>query len=246
LRRVPRLTGRDDVIAQIAALHPDLIVDLGDVSPRYADLAVRAQAATGSPAVLLDGSLRQTPQTVRTLAALLGRSERGEAVAHFAESVLAMAGSAAHRKVAYARGPDGSDLLVPGTLAGEVFDLLGWQLVAPTAAPEEMFHPSAIPEIAALDPDLLVLADPSAAVAIARAADWRAVRAVREHRILVAPSLPFGWIEEPPSLNRLAGVAWLSGQSADDVAQSLGAMLYGRPLTASEVNRVVEATWSAR
>ena len=28
---------------------------------------------------------------------------------------------------------------------------------------------------------------------------------------MVAPALPFGWVEEPPSINRLLGLAWLGG-----------------------------------
>jgi iron complex transport system substrate-binding protein len=33
--------------------------------------------------------------------------------------------------------------------------------------------------------------------------------AVTERRLLLAPSLPFGWLEGPPSVNRLIGVRWL-------------------------------------
>jgi len=38
---------------------------------------------------------------------------------------------------------------------------------------------------------------------------WRTIPAVRANRILCAPTFPFGWLDVPPSINRLAGVFWL-------------------------------------
>lgn len=34
--------------------------------------------------------------------------------------------------------------------------------------------------------------------------------AVRNDRVYVAPDVPFGWFDAPPSLNRLLGVQWLA------------------------------------
>jgi hypothetical protein len=39
LPQIPRLTGREDTTEKIQALKPDLILDYGTVSPRYAELA---------------------------------------------------------------------------------------------------------------------------------------------------------------------------------------------------------------
>jgi iron complex transport system substrate-binding protein len=38
---------------------------------------------------------------------------------------------------------------------------------------------------------------------------WRGVKAVRDGRIVLAPLLPFPWIDFPPSVNRLIGLPWL-------------------------------------
>ncbi len=90
LPQVPRLTGRDDVTEKVKALKPDLILDYGTVSPRYADLARATQQSTGIPTILLDGSLAGIPSTMRSLGALLHRKERGETLARFAEAILAL------------------------------------------------------------------------------------------------------------------------------------------------------------
>ena len=38
---------------------------------------------------------------------------------------------------------------------------------------------------------------------------WDQVRAVAQNKVYLAPSLPWGWIDAPPSLNRLIGLRWL-------------------------------------
>jgi len=40
---------------------------------------------------------------------------------------------------------------------------------------------------------------------------WAGVRAVRDGRVYLAPTAPFGWIDRPPSLNRVIGLKWLAG-----------------------------------
>jgi iron complex transport system substrate-binding protein len=38
---------------------------------------------------------------------------------------------------------------------------------------------------------------------------WQNVDAIKHHRVYLAPALPFGWFDRPPSVNRLIGVRWL-------------------------------------
>ena len=39
---------------------------------------------------------------------------------------------------------------------------------------------------------------------------WAAVEAVRDGRVHLSPKLPFGWVDFPPSVNRLIGLWWLA------------------------------------
>ncbi len=70
LPQIPRLTGGEDVTAKLQALRPDLILDYGTVSPRYADLARTTQEKTGVPTILRDGSLTE----IHTLSGCSGAS----------------------------------------------------------------------------------------------------------------------------------------------------------------------------
>ena len=39
---------------------------------------------------------------------------------------------------------------------------------------------------------------------------WAPVAAVRAGRVHLSPKLPFGWVDFPPSVNRLIGLWWLA------------------------------------
>ncbi len=243
LPQIPRLTGRDDVIAKIQALHPDLILDYGTVSPRYTGLAQTTQQRTGVPTILLDGSLAEIPRVIRLLGGILHREGRAETLASFAEALLALpVAQTAHPRVLYARGADGLMVAAPGTDVTEVFTRLGWQVVAPDG--EGPFRQSSIEAIRALDPDILIFAEPVMRDTVMHDDAWRAVRAVRDGHVSVAPSLPFGWLEEPPSINRLLGLAWLGGHDPVTLASLFNAAVYGHVLTKAQLETVLAGAHS--
>jgi iron complex transport system substrate-binding protein len=43
-----------------------------------------------------------------------------------------------------------------------------------------------------------------------KAPGWADTTAVHGNRVYVGPSLPYGWIDSLPSLNRLVGLKWLA------------------------------------
>ena len=235
--QIPRLTGRDDVSDKIIALKPDVIIDYGDTSARYVDLAVATEKRTGIPTLLLDGALDKIPATVRMLGKILHRPDRADDVARFAEALLSLPRPDSHPTVLYARGPDGLTVAAPGTDVTAVFNVLGWKVMAPDG--QGTFRKSTIEAIRALDPDRLVFADPAMQDTLAHDPAWQTVRAVQQGHAVVAPHLPFGWVEEPPSINRLIGLAWLSGGEPLLLASVSNAIFYGHSLTPAECDDVL-------
>ncbi len=242
LPAVPRITGREDVIDKAMALKPDLILDYGAIAERYVRLARATQEKTGVPTILLDGAIGKIPQTIRLLGDVLGRSERARVLAAFAEALLALpATRTGSPRVMYARGPDGLTTIIPGGDLSEVFVQVGWQPVAPAGdgADQGPFRRSTVAAVKALDPDIIIFADPGMRQVIAKDPAWQQVRAVQQGRAVIAPGLPFGWVEEPPSINRLAGVAWLRGHDATLLATTFNAVMYGRPLTPPQLGALL-------
>jgi iron complex transport system substrate-binding protein len=240
LPTIPRLTGKQDVTEQVRALHPDLIVDYGDITPAYVALSTATQEKLGVPTLLLDGALAETPHALRLLGAALHREQRAETLAKLAEAMLALPVPAAPHTVIYLRGTGDLRALAPGGTIADVFSRLGWQPLAPSG--EGTFRPATLAQIALLDPDVLLFADARMRGVVAASDAWRALRAVRTGRAFLAPALPFGWVEEPPSLNRLLGLAWLAGHEPASLAAAFGAVMYGHAPSTAELAALAEAT----
>lgn len=59
------------------------------------------------------------------------------------------------------------------------------------------------------NPETIVTIDPNFHRDVFADPLWRATRAARERRVFLPPNAPFGWIDFPPSTNRLIGLRWL-------------------------------------
>jgi len=247
LPKVPRLTGREDVSEQVRALKPDLIIDYGDVTPAYIDLAKKTRETLGVPTILLDGSLAKAPEVLLGLGHALHRDARAEDLARLVAKELAAvsapAPGAKPRGVVYVRGVESLRAVAPDVGASEVFTLGHWNVLSPPGSGS--FRPVTLEQIAALDPDELIFSDERMRRVVAMSEAWRALRAVREGHAYIAPAVPFGWIEEPPSLNRLLGLMWLAGRGGDGIApmaSELGHVLFGHTPTSAQIQALLEST----
>ncbi|TAD87409.1 MAG: iron ABC transporter substrate-binding protein [Alphaproteobacteria bacterium] len=215
---VGRLTGRGNTanLEVVLALKPDLILDVGSVASTYAELAERTQNQTGIPYALLDGRFGATVATYRRLGALLARTERAETLARWTEATLttltqriATVPQAERPRVYYARGPRGLETGLAGSINVETIEVLGARNVA-TGLPGRGLASVSLEQVLAWNPDVIITIDLTFAGEVARNPLWRAVSAVRSGRVHLSPKLPFGWVDFPPSVNRLIGLWWLA------------------------------------
>jgi iron complex transport system substrate-binding protein len=189
-----------------------VILDYGSTSPRYTDRATMVQKATGIPVLLLDGKLERTPETYRLLGAILG-TERAVDLAGAAARLLTITRERAEARreagpirVYYARSADGLTTATAASSLGDVLRLLDLVNVADGAEPGELSHVTR-DHVYAWNPDIVVTNNPEFWKA-RKGPDWAALPAVAQGRVYLAPALPFGWIDEPPSVNRLLGLLW--------------------------------------
>ena len=214
-----RLTGRggEANLERVLALEPDLIVDFGSVRGTYIDLADRVQEQTGIPYILVNGRFSETAASLRLLGRALGAPERGEALARDVEATFAAldralgAVPAGERPRVYlARGPDGLETGLKGSINTEIVERAGGRNVA--EAPGRYGLVQASPEqVIVADPDTIVTWDRIFYARVWRDRLWRGIEAVRRGRVYLSPTAPFGWIDRPPSVNRLMGLKWLAG-----------------------------------
>ncbi len=212
-----RLTGRGSTIGleSLLALRPDLVLDAGSVDPTHLSGAERVWQQTGLPYVLLDGRLPDHPRQLREAGRLLGVPRRGADLAGLAErildrvrSVVEAGGDEPPPRVYYARGPDGLETGLGGSINMEAIEFAGAGNVAARAGRGGLARVS-MEQVLDWDPQVLLTQDPDFARRVRGHRLWRQVSAVRSGRVHVAPVMPFGWLDGPPGVNRLVGLPWL-------------------------------------
>ncbi len=218
--------GRPANLEAMAALNPRLVIDYGDTDPENRALGDRMKARLGVDWRLIDGALTRIPQAIREAGVFLDADRAAIGLADEADGVLerwrrAPAGPVFY----YARGADGLETGFRGSLATEVLEGAGWTNVAEGSSDIGRVTRE---QVAAWDPEVLVTLSRTFAAAVQHDNVWRTRRDGRRRRLLLLPDHPFGWIDRPPSVNRLLACAWLADPAgAQMTVAGLTRRLYG-------------------
>lgn len=195
-------------IAAVAALKPGMVVDYGSLSARYVAADEKIGQELKVPAVLFSGDLGDIPFVARTLAKVLGETERGETVAKTAEGVLgrlkALGALPDNERVAIyvARGPDGLNALRGGTSFDEPLRLAGARNVV--AGGGGMLKRLSVEDVTKLKPAVVVFTDLEVLSSPLHAA------MPKETKWVLDAGEPYKVLAGPPSVNRLIGAAALA------------------------------------
>ena len=251
-----RLTGRGDTVSleRLIAAKPDLVLDFGSVTGTYVSLADRVQEQTGIPYALIDGTFAATPASLRLAANIIGRSARGAELATYAEKTFALVDDVVARvpagkrpKVYLARGPEGLETGGRGSINTEIIERVGAVNVAEGLGGRGNTANASLEQVVAWQPDAIVTLDRTFFAGVKTKPGWDQVRAVAENKVYLAPSLPWGWIDAPPSINRLMGLRWLlktfypieAGFDLRTDTRFFYALFYGVKLEDSQLDRLL-------
>src|SRR4029077_9535992 len=217
--------GPASMAATARLLHPDLIIDAGLVTPERAAFADQVQQLTGIPYILVDDTFVRIPAILRGIAIVLDVGERGRHLGRYAEQAInAMRGTLLIRPpdnrphVYYGRGAEGLETALPGSPEGEAISEGGAINVARALGRGQLavITPA---QLLAWNPEVIIAERRSFYDALRRNRNWRGLAAVRNKRVYLAPSSPFGWIDDPAGVTRLIGLYWLSGLFYPDTTQ---------------------------
>lgn len=223
-----RLTGRggEANLERVLQIAPDLIFDFGSVRDTYVDLADRTQAQTGIPYVLIDGRFENTPAALRLMGDILGVPERAEQLASHVEQVFARIDAilddvpeAERPRVYLARGPEGLETGMKGSINTEIIERAGGRNVADDGGATRGLVRSSMEQVIVANPEIIVTWDRNFFASVFDDPLWQGIEAVQEGRVHLAPTAPFGWIDRPPSLNRIMGLIWMAGLLYPDLWQ---------------------------
>ena len=213
---VGRITGRGNTanLETVLALKPNLIVDVGSINGTFVSLAARVQDQTGIPYALLDGRFVALATAYQKLGQLIGRQAAAEELADYTSRTLtAITGRIAdveteqRPRVYYARGPRGLVTGLGGSINVETIELIARNVAG--GAPGGLANTS-IEQVLLWNPDVIVTIDLEFFNAVRSDPAWTSVKAVRDNRVHLSPKMPFGWVDFPPSVNRLIGLRWLA------------------------------------
>jgi iron complex transport system substrate-binding protein len=251
-----RLTGRGDTanVEIVIKAKPDLVFDFGSVSPTYVSLAERVQEQTGIPYLLINGRLDHTAASIRVLGQALGVSERAEAIARYVEETeklidtrLKDISPGARKRVYLARQPNGLETGLQGSINTEIIERAGGINVAERATGRGGIANVSIEQVIAWAPDTIITWDANFFARVNDDPAWATIPAVVSRRVFQAPRLPFGWIDAPPSINRIIGLRWIAGLLYPDrfpedirvVARDFIKLFYQADVTEAQLDHIL-------
>lgn len=214
-RRGRPITGRGNTanLESVIALKPDLILDVGSTSATFVSLAERVQQQTNIPYALLDGRFDAAAVTYRKLGELTGRQADAERLARYAEDTIkstvgyvASIAPSSRPRVYYARGPRGLVTGLGGSINVETIEALAQNVAGEN---QGGLANVSIEQVLLWNPDVIITIDQDFAASVRSDPAWASVKAVRDGHVHLSPKMPFGWVDFPPSVNRLIGLRWL-------------------------------------
>jgi iron complex transport system substrate-binding protein len=248
-------------VEELALTGPQLIVDIGEAKDSVAEDLDTLQAQTGIPAVYISASLAHMPETYRTLGELLGREERGEALAQFCErvysrtiSILEQVGGDKVRAL-YVMGGDGLKAVARGSYHGELLDLLADNVaVVDNPASKGTGNEVTMEQIMLWDPDFVLFAPDSIYDTVTEIQPWNQVSAIASGAYVRVPDAPMNWMGMPPSVQRYLGLIWLTAElypeySDYDVTGEIMEfyrLFFGCTLTEAQVEAITDGAFLRR
>ena len=215
---VGRITGRGNTanLESVLALKPDLILDVGSTD---ADLRLARRRACRSrpafPTRCSTAASTRSPRPIALLGELTGatrRRSRWRAMprtrSRRSQARIDRIPEGERPRVYYARGPRGLETGLGGSINVETIEFLGARNVA--GERKGGLATVSVEQVLLWNPDVIVTIDRDFAANVRSDPVWAAVTAVRAGRVHLSPKMPFGWVDFPPSVNRLIGLWWLA------------------------------------
>lgn len=198
---------------------PDLIIDTGDQKSTHKEDMDMIGEQTGIPTVFVKATLSEYPTAYRTLGRILGRTEKAEKIASYIEDKLKFAEDLKSKikddekvKVMLSVGADGLSVNAKGSVQSEILELCGIEnaVVADKISNKNGGTVLDMEQVYNINPDVIIFDDAGAYDMVKNDDQWNKLSAVQNGRYYEVPSVPYSFLSNPPSVNRIIGIMWLS------------------------------------
>lgn len=158
------------------------------------------------------------PETILFLGRLLDRRARARKLADaITETIREMNAFAAsippkkRKSVYYAIGPDGlGNDCDHMPFLEESIELAGGRSAHRCARKGTLSSRVSLELVMTYNPDVIITQDDHFVGTVLSDRRWQGIRAVKDRRVYRIPSLPFNWLNYPPSFMRALGIKWLA------------------------------------
>jgi iron complex transport system substrate-binding protein len=240
----------------IMAAAPDLIIDVGEAKDTIADDMDALQQDTGIPVIFIEASLETMADAYETLGDLLGVETQAADCAAYIRETLDDAARVAEelpesdrKRVLYAQGEYGTEVLGVGSIHAEVLDVVSAINVAElSAVASDGGNEVSLEQIMLWDPEVLILSPDANYDEIFDDPAWASVTAVQTGAVYEVPNGPYNWMDRPPSVQRVLAVKWLGNLLYPDLfdydmiaeTQTFYQLFFHCTLTEAEVRTLLE------
>ncbi len=200
-------------VEEVAALNAQIIIDYGEPKDSIKEDLDNLQELLGIPCVFIDGSMENTPEAYRTLGKLLGREEKAEEIAEYAEGVLArmdtLMSKVEKKTLVCASGTDGLECIAAGSFFDVIWEYMGENVAVADNAQSYWFSTVSMEQLQKWDPEYIFFYTDDGYDISKTDKTWSELTAVKNGDCYLIPASPVDFCVLP-SVNRLIGIEWLA------------------------------------
>ena len=210
-------------LEEIAKLAPDLIIFMTTtgVNNNPGQIADSITEQTKRPVIIMDSKLADTAKVYRLMGDILGVQDRAEKLASYSEKkmtaisdMVAIIPDDKLVSVYYAEGASGLTTDPSGSDHTEVLDFVRSKNVANVQAKGgQGMSAVSMEQVLSWNPDVVLVSSSTGGAntydSILKDVSWGKINAVKNQKVYLTPSLPFGWFDRPPNIMRVIGVEWM-------------------------------------
>lgn len=239
----------------VASTGAQILIDTGEYKDGIAEDLDALQEQLGIPCVFIESKLDEWGDAYRALGKLLGVEKRGEELASYCDKaykevsdVMDKIPADQRARVLLCTGDTGTNVLAKGSFQANVVDMVADNVaVVDSPSGKGSGNESNLEQIAVWNPDVILFNSFAGGASfydqVAGDPAWSALSAVQNGAYYNVPSSPYGWLNNPPTVNQVMGMQWLPrllypkmfDDTIADVAKSYYKTFYGYELSDAEV-----------
>ncbi|MEA4893778.1 MAG: ABC transporter substrate-binding protein [Oscillospiraceae bacterium] len=206
-------------VEEVASLNAQIVIDYGEPKDSIKEDLDDLQALLGIPCVFIDGSLKYTPEAYRTLGKILGREEKAEEIAEYAEGILrkadALISKTERKTLVCASGSNGLECIASGSFFDAVWEYMGKNVAVADNAQSYWFSAISMEQLQKWDPEYIFFYTADGYKLSQTEKTWSTLTAVKNGNCFLIPASPVDFCVLP-SVNRLIGIEWLVSKMYPD------------------------------